>query len=347
MLAAVLSGIHKVGLQEMPKPTLVKDTDVLIKVTATMICTSEVHYAEGFLPPSPPFILGHEFVGVIEEVGSEVETLAPGDRVIAPCYPFCGVCEMCQKGISGLCPSGALFGSGQGWGNMSGGLAEYVRAPLADSALLKIPDTVSDEDAVFIPDMLATGYFGVANTALKPDQTLAIIGAGPVGLGAALTARLRNPSKIIFIGRRENRLQTALRVGATDIIDTATQNPLEEIQRLTDGRGVDAVIDTVGDTGSITTAAGVVTVGGNVSLLGFPPVGNVEFPMQALMFKNATVRLGVTDQANMPFLMRLVESGKVDVSPLLTHVMPLSDFEMAFEVFAEKRDNCIKIILKP
>ena len=182
MKAAVLSGIHQVGLQDVPKPTLINDSDALIRVTATMICTSEVHYADGFLPPCPPFVIGHEFVGVVEEVGSAVTTLKPGDRVVAPPYPFCNACDMCRRGITGLCPSGALFGSGEGWGGMSGGLAEFVRAPLADSALLKIPDDVSDERAVFVPDMLATGYFGVLMADLKPEQTVAVIGAGPVGV---------------------------------------------------------------------------------------------------------------------------------------------------------------------
>lgn len=347
MLAAVLSGVHQVGLQERPKPTLVNDTDVLIKVTATMICTSEVHFAEGFLPPCPPFILGHEFVGVVEEVGSQVKTLKPGDRVAAPCYPFCGGCEMCRKGISGWCPKGALFGSGESFGNMAGGLAEYVRAPLADSALLKIPDSVSDEEAVFVPDMLGTGYFGVANVALKPEQTVAIIGAGPVGLCAALTARLYSPAQIIVIGRRGNRLQAALKGGATHVIDTATQDPVEEVQRLTDGRGVDAVIESAGTPDSLAMLPAIITTGGAIAIVGVPQGGNVGFPLQALMFKNVSIKVGMTDQANMPFLMGLVEKGKLDVSPLLTHVMPFSDFDKAFEIFAGKQDNCIKVVLKP
>jgi alcohol dehydrogenase len=347
MLAAVLSGIHQVGLQEVPKPTLVNDTDVLIKVTATMICTSEVHFAEGFLPPSPPFILGHEFVGVIEEVGAAVKTLKPGDRVAAPCYPFCGGCDMCRKGISGWCPNGALFGSGESFGNMAGGLAEYVRAPLADSALLKIPDSVSDEQAVFVPDMLATGYFGVANVAIKPEQSVAIIGAGPVGLSAILTARLFSPAQIIVIGRRENRLQAALKVGATHVIDTASQDPIEEVARLTDGRGVDAVIDSVGANDSFATLPGIITIGGNIAIVGMPPGGNAEFPLQSLMFKNPTIKLGMSNQANMPFLMGLVAKGTIDVNPLMTHVMPFADFDKAFEIFAEKQDNCIKVVLKP
>ena len=347
MLAAVLRGVHDVGLEERPRPTLQEDTDVLIRVTATMICTSEVHYAEGFLPPCPPFVMGHEFVGVIEEVGAAVTRFKVGDRVVAPPYPFCGECEICRKGVSGLCPNGRLFGSGESFGNMAGGLAEYVRAPLADAALLKIPDKISDEDAVFVPDMLATGYFGVQNAQLKPGQTVAVIGAGPVGLCAVATARLHDPSQVIVIGRRANRLDAAVKMGATEVVDTAVADPTEEVARLTDGRGVDAVIDAVGSPESMASAAPLLAIGGTLSVIGFPPPGNVGLPLQAFTFKNPTLRFGVTDQSNMPFLMDLLRTGKVDVAPLLTHVMPLAEFESAFKIFAAKQDNCMKVLLKP
>ena len=290
MRAAVLSGMHDVGLQDVPKPTLINDTDALIRVTATMICTSDVHFAEGLMPPGPPFVIGHEFVGVVEEVGSAVTTLKPGDRVVAPPYPFCNACDMCRSGNNGRCPNGALFGSGEGWGNMAGGLAEFVRAPLADTVLFKIPDDVSDERAVFVSDMLATGYFGVVNAGLKPQQTLAVIGAGPVGLCAVQTARLYSPSQIILVGRRANRLENGRKMGATDVIDTATQDPVEEIMRLTDGQGVDAVIEAVGSSDSLTTAAELLRIGGTLSIVGFPPPGEVPFPLQSLVFKNITVQ---------------------------------------------------------
>ena len=346
MKAAVLSGIHQVGLKDVPKPSLVHDTDVLIRVTTTMICTSEVHYAEGFLPPCPPFVLGHEFVGIIEEVGSAVTSLKVGDRVVAPPYPFCNNCDMCRRGITGLCPSGALFGSGEGWGDMSGGLAEYVRAPLADSALLKVPDDISDERAVFVADMLATGYFGVQEADLRPEQTVAVIGAGPVGLCAAQTAQLYSPSQIIVVGRRANRLEAAKQMGATATVDTADQDPVAEVMRLTGGEGVDAVIDAVGSPESIATAGQLLRIGGTISIVGFPPPGDIPFGLQTLIFKNATVKVGLTDQSNMPFLMGLLKSGKVDVDPLITHVMPFGEFDKAFTMFAEKQDNCMKVVLK-
>lgn len=347
MLAAVLRGVHDVGLEERPKPTLQEPTDVLIRVTGAMPCTSEVHYADGFLPPCPPFVLGHEFVGVIEEIGVDVRKFAVGDRVITPCYPYCGECDICRKGVSGLCPNGRLFGSGASFGDMAGGMAEYVRAPLADAAMLKIPDEVSDEQAVFVPDMLATGYFGVQNARIEPGQTVVVIGAGAVGLCAVATARTFSPSRIIVVGRRANRLAAATKMGATDIVDVATTDAAEEVARLTDGRGADAVIDAVGDPASIASAVPLLAIGGTLSVIGFPPPGDVGLPLQAITFKNATLRFGVTDQSNMAFLLDLLRTGQVDVSPLLTHVMPLSEFEAAFEMFANKSDNCLKVLLKP
>ena len=346
MRAAVLNGNH-VALQEVPKPTLVEPTDVLLKVTATMICTSDVHYAEGFMPPSPPFVLGHEFAGVVEEVGDSVTTLEVGDRVVVPAYPFCNNCEMCRRGVTGLCPNGACFGSGQDWGNLPGGLADYVRAPLADSALLKIPDHVSDEQASFLSDTLATAYMAVRNAEIKPGQTVVVVGAGPIGLCAVSLARLFSPSRIIVVGRRANRLDTALKMGATDIIDTAAVDEVDAVLQLTGGEGGHAVLDTVGTPESIGTAVQLLRAAGHLSLVGFPPPGDFAFPLQALMIKNSTMRIAISDQDNMPFLMDQLQRGNIDVSPLITHVLPLDDFDQAFTMFAEKGDNCMKVVLKP
>ena len=347
VLAAVMTGHHEVGLQEVPKPTLQNDTDALIRTTATMICTSDVHQVAGYFPACGPFIIGHEFVGVVEEVGSAVKSFKPGDRVLAPPYVYCGNCEMCRKGISGLCPNGTVFGHGEIFGDLPGGLAEYVRAPLAESALVAIPDGVTDDEAVFVGDMVATGYFGVMNADVKEGQTLAIFGAGPVGLCALQLARLQGPSEIILVGRRAYRLEAGSTMGATVVIDEAEQDPVAEILKLTDGRGVDSVIDAVGSAESIHSACEVIGIGGTVSIIGFPQAGDVGFPLQSMMLKNPTIRMGVTDQSNMKLLLGLLEGGDVDVSALMSHVMPLSEFDKAFKMFAEKEDNCMKVVLKP
>lgn len=346
MLAAVLNG-NRVTLEEVPKPVLQKDTDVILKVTATAICTSDVHFTEGYLPPCPPFIIGHEFTGIIEEAGSAVKLFQPGDRVVAPAYPYCGSCDNCRKGISGLCPNGALFGSGESFGNLPGGLAEFVRVPIADSCLVKIPDEVSDDQAVFVGDMLATGYFGVVNCSLKPGDTVAILGAGTVGLCAVHTARLFSPSKIILVDVISSRLQTGLKMGATHIINSAEENPVARIMELTDGQGVNAAIEAVGIPATVNTGAQVVGLGGILSIIGFFPPGNMDFSMQTVLMKNLTVKAGLTPSDNMRTLMGLISEGKIDTSHLITHRMPFKEFEKAFNIFAKKQENVIKIILKP
>ena len=347
MLAAVLKEAHQIGLEEVPKPVLLNDSDVILKVTATTICSSDVHFWEGHLPPSPPFIIGHEFAGIVEEAGNAVKTLKPGDRVAVPAYPFCGICDNCREGLTGWCLNSALLGSGESFGNLPGGLAEFVRVPHADSCFVKIPDEISDDQAIFVGDMLATGYFAVDNCSLNLGDTVAVFGAGPVGLCAVHIARLHSPSKIILVGRRSNRLQTGLKMGATHIIDAAEPDSAAQVMEITNGQGVNAAIEAVGLAETINTAAEVIKKGGTLSVVGFFPPGNIDFPMNTLLFKNATVKMGMTPQDNMRMLMGLLVDGKLDTSPLITHRMPFKEFEKAFTIFAEKQENVIKIILKP
>ena len=347
MLAAVMTAHHKVGLQDVPMPTLKTDTDALIRTTATMICTSDVHQVDGYFPECAPFVIGHEFVGVVEEVGTAVKSFKPGDRVLAPPYVYCDNCDMCRRGISGLCPNGTVFGHGEIFGDLPGGLAEYVRVPLAESALVAIPAGVTDDDAVFVGDMVATGYFGVMNADVRPGGTLAVFGAGPVGLCAVQLARLQGPSEIILVGRRAYRLEAGSAMGATHVIDEAARDPVAEIMQRTDGRGVDSVIDAVGTAASIHSSCDVVAIGGTVSIIGFPDAGDIPIPLQSMMLRNPTIKMGVTDQSNMKLLLDLLEKGDVDVSRLISHVLPLSEFEKAFTMFAEKQDNCMKVVLKP
>lgn len=346
MLAAFIKG-SEVALEEAQPPQLEGESDVILKVTASSICTSDVHFTEGYLPPCPPWIFGHEFCGVVEQTGSAVSTLKPGDRAVPPPVPYCGHCQNCLDGHNGFCFNAALLGSGATFGGLSGGMAEYVRVPNADTALLKIPDEVSDETAVFVADMLATGYFAVREAGIAPGDTLAVIGAGPVGLSAAHVARLWSPSKIILIGRRANRLETGREVGATHTIDSDGDGVVDQVQELTGGRGVTAVVETAGNPGAIRTAAQIVELGGTLSLVSAYPGDNFEFPMQTVNMKSLKIRGGLTDVTNMRLLMDLVTAGKLDPSPLATHRMPLSKLEEAFSIFAQKRENVLKIILQP
>ncbi|HBW34482.1 MAG TPA: alcohol dehydrogenase [Desulfosporosinus sp.] len=317
MLAAVVKGIKQVALEEVPKPILQNPTDVILKVTATAICTSDVHIVDGYFPPSPPFIMGHEFIGIVEEVGNDVKMFKLGDRVAAPPAPYCGVCENCRKGHYGQCMNSAIFGSGSNWGNLPGGMAEFVRIPHAESSLVTIPDQISDEQAIFAGDMLTTGYFAVDNCALKPGDTVAVFGAGPVGLCAIQTARLFAPSKIILVDILTNRLQTGLTMGATHVINSTEQDAVTKIMEITNGQGVNAAIEAIGLPATVNTAAQVIGVGGIFSIVGLFP-GNIDFPIQTLLLKNITVKVGLASLGNMRRLMSLITDKKLDTSPLIT-----------------------------
>lgn len=346
MLAGFIKG-SEVALEEAPRPQLEKDTDVILKVAAASICTSDVHFTEGFLPPCPPWIFGHEFCGVVDEIGGAVTTLKPGDRAVPPPVSYCGHCGNCDDGHNGFCFNSGLFGSGASFGNTAGGMAEYVRVPNADQGLVKVPAHVSDEKAVMLSDMLMTGYYAVSEAGIGPGDTLAVIGAGPVGLSAVHVARLFSPTKIILIGRRPNRLKTGLEMGATHAIDSDGEDVVEQVEALTGGRGVTAVVETAGTPESIKTASKVVKLDGTMSLVGAYPGDDFAFPMQTVNMKSLKVKGGLTDVTQMPRLMGLLDAGMLDPSPLVTHTMPLSELEQAFAIFSQKQQDVLKIILRP
>jgi len=341
-----MKGVGQVVLEEVPEPVVQKPTDVIIKVTATAICTSDVHIVDGYFPPSPPFILGHEFIGVVRAAGSAVTRFKEGDRVAVPPLPFCGACDNCREGNLGQCMHAAPFGSGATWGNIPGGLADYVRVPHADSCMMEIPAALSDEQALFVGDMLTTGYFAADNCAMKPGDTLAVFGAGPVGLCAVHAARLSGPSRVILIDILQNRLELGLKMGATDIINAAEEDVLPKIMELTNGRGVSAAIEAVGHPATVGAAVQSLGAGGVLSVVGLFP-GNIDFPIQTLLMKNASMKIGLASLDNMRRLMTLVEAGKLDATPLITHRMPLADFEKAYTIFEKKEENVVKVLLEP
>lgn len=346
MLAAVVKGINQIALGVVPEPEIKNPTDVIIRVTATAICTSDVHIVEGYFPPSPPFIIGHEFIGVVEEVGGAVNSFKKGDRVAVPPAPYCGKCINCRKGFYAQCYNSAIFGSGASWGDLSGGLAEFVRVPHADISLVPIPDQIIDEQAVLVGDMLSTGYYAVDNCQLRPGDTVAVFGAGPVGLCAVHTARLFGPSRIILVDLLPDRLEIGVKMGATDVINSGQEDVVSKVMEITGGRGVSAAIEAVGSPVTVNAASQVLGVGGTLSIVGLFP-GSIEFPIQDLLMKNVTIKAGLAQLGNMQRLMELVKCGKLDTSPLITHKMPLKDFEKAYDIFKGKKENVIKIIMVP
>jgi alcohol dehydrogenase len=357
MLAAVLSK-EDFKLREVPKPHIVNDTDVLLKVTACAICMSEVNYAKGYMPVTEPFTAGHEFVGIVEEVGSAVKKLKVGDRVDVADFTYDNECEMCKRGLTGHCLHGQLFGSDKAWGGLDGALAEYVRVPLADVSCVHVPDNVSDESAVLVGDILMTGYSGVQRCNVQPGQVVAIFGLGPVGLSAISAVQTFKPSKIIAIGHRPERLAAAKTLGATDIIDIDSEDVVERVKEIcgpdpfypsgSPFEGfVDCCIDCCGKPSATDQEIKILKVGGIISEIGMPSPDGFTINMHDVNMKNLTIRGGLTDSHYMQELMDKLAAGEINVEPIITHVMPLSEFDAALDMFAHKKDGCIKVVLKP
>ncbi len=310
------------------------------------------------MPSSEPFTCGHEFVGIIEETGSAVKNVKVGDRVAVASATYDNTCEMCKKGLTGHCLNGALFGSDKLWGDQEGALAVYVRVPLAETSCILIPDSIPDEHAVLCSDMLGTGYCGVLQADIKPGQAVAIFGLGPVGLCAIGLAKMKNPAKIIGIGRRKERLDAALKCGATDVIDIDSEDVVARVREITGGDPiypegspfagyVDSCIDCCGQKDATANEIKILKTAGTISQVGMANAGDFPINLHDICMKNITLKGGLTDQHHMKFLMDCLEQGKINVEPIITHVWEFKDFNKALDVFANKKDGSIKGVLKP
>lgn len=343
MKAVVFHAPEDIRVEEVDKPQIVKPTDAIVKVTTSTICGTDLHILHGEYPVKPGLIIGHEFVGVVEQVGAQVTKFKPGDRVAVSCITQCGTCFYCKEGTYAHCVDGGwLFGN-----VLDGAQAEYVRVPYADMGMHLIPDELEDEDVLFVGDILSTAYFGVENARIKPGDVVAIVGAGPVGLCAIASAKLFGPSRIIAVGRRNfGRLEAARELGADDVVLSANEDPVQKIKELTDGRGADVVIECVGGTSSYETAMSLVRPGGRVSLVGVfsKPV---ELPLEKLWDKNITLSWGLVNANRIPELIQLIKGKKINLRSLITHTFPLEDALKAYEVFDKKIDNALKVVLKP
>ncbi len=358
MKAIVFEEIGKVKLADADKPVLQDSGDAIIRVTLTTICGSDIHVIHGAAPMMPGFVLGHEFVGVIEELGDRVEGFEVGDRVAVTCTPQCGKCEMCRRGLAAKCVNGGIFGCGPMLGDLAGSQTEYIRVPYAQFGMHKIPGGLTDEQALLVGDILSTGYFGVINGKTAPGDVVAVFGAGPVGLCATACAKLFSPSKIIVVDPIKNRRETARKVGATHTIDPTAVDAVHEIRELTGGApedalaefrnrsGADVTIEAVGIKATFDAAFQAVRPGGNVSIVGIFEDAH-ELPMPQLCMKNIGVTMGLVNVVHMDRLLRAIAAGLLDTRPLITHRMPLDEGVEAYEMFEKRLDNVIKIALKP
>lgn len=343
MKALTYFGPGKKDLVEKPMPKVEKSTDAVVKITKTTICGTDLHILSGDVPAvTEGRILGHEGVGIIEEVGEGVKNFKKGDRVIISCITSCGKCENCKKGLYAHCEDG-------GWilGHLIDGTqAEYVRIPHADNSLYHIPDGSDEEALVMLSDILPTGFeIGVLNGNVQPGQTVAIIGAGPVGMAALLTAQFYSPAEIIMVDLNDSRLNTALKFGATKAINSGDGRAIEKIKEYTNGKGVDVAIEAVGIPATFDICQEIVKPGGyiaNVGVHGKP----VEFHIEKLWISNITLTTGLVNTSTTPMLLKTVTSKKLQPEQLITHRFTFDQFLEAYDVFKRAAENeAMKVII--
>ena len=342
MQALVYHGPGKKTWETMPDPRIVRPTDVIVRVDTTTICGTDLHILAGHVPAvTEGRILGHEGVGTITEVGQGVKRLRVGDRVIISCVSACGSCSYCHQQLPSHCldDEGAV---GVGWifGHLIDGTqAELVRVPFAESSLHKLPDGVGDEAALMLSDILPTGFeIGVRNGRVKPGDVVAVIGAGPVGLAAIMTAGLYGPSRVIALDVDPNRMQQAKRFGATDAVRSGGGGWKDEVFAMTDGLGVDVAIEAVGIPATFEMATELVRPGGSVANVGVHG-RSVELKLQELWIKDVTITTGLVSATTTPMLLKLVAQGRLSPEQFVSHRFPLARILDAYDTFARAAET--------
>ncbi len=337
MKALVYQGPGQKSWQEVPRPVLRRPTDVIVEMTATTICGTDLHILKGDVPEvETGRILGHEGVGVIIEVGTDVAQLAVGDRVILSCVSACGRCTNCRQGLLSHClDHEGLAGIGWILGYMIDGTqAQYVRVPFAENSLYKVPEAMSDREAILLSDILPTGFeIGVRYGQVSPGDVVAVIGSGPVGLSAVTTARLYGPSMVIAIDLDAARLARAKDFGATDIVNSADEDWREQVLALTDGAGVDVANEAVGLPATFTMATLVVRPGGHVANIGVHGQP-VSLALNELWIKNIDISMGLVNTNTLGMLLKLVEHHQLPVEGFVTHEFSFDQVIEAYDVFA-------------
>ena len=344
MKALVYHGPGKRAWEETPRPAIQNTTDAIVRITTSTICGTDLHILKGDLPSvTPSRILGHEGIGVVTEVGAAVTAVHPGDRVIISCVTACGKCDYCRKGMYSHCRDG-------GWilGNtIDGTQAELVRIPHADMSLYHFPAGGDEEALVMLSDILPTGFeCGVLNGQVKPGDTVAIVGAGPIGLAVLLTAQFYSPAAIMMIDLDDNRLRVAKHFGATALINSADGKAVERVLELTGGEGVDVAVEAVGMPATFDICQSILAPGGhlaNVGVHGKP----VELHVEKLWDRNITLTTRLVDTVTTPMLLKVVASGRLQPSKLVTHRFALDDVMKAYDTFGNAaKEGALKVILK-
>jgi alcohol dehydrogenase len=344
MKALVYHGPGKKTLENRPMPRIDTATDAIVKLTKTTICGTDLHILKGDVATcAPGRILGHEGVGIIAEVGAGVTGFAKGDAVLISCISSCGKCEYCRRGMYSHCTTG-------GWilGNtIDGTQAEYVRIPHADTSLYRVPVGADEEALVMLSDILPTGFeCGVLNGKIQPGGSVAIIGAGPIGLAALLTAQFYSPASIIMVDLDDNRLAGAKRFGATAVVNSTDGQAAATIMNMTDGKGADTVIEAVGIPATFELCEAIVAPGGTIANIGVHGT-KVALHLERLWDRNITITTRLVDTVSTPMLLKTVQSGKIDPGQLVTHRFKLSAILEAYDTFARAADTkALKVIIE-
>jgi alcohol dehydrogenase len=345
MKALVYHGPGERRWETVPDPALEEPTDAVVRIDSSTICGTDVHILKGDVPEvKPGTVLGHEAVGTVVAVGSAVTTLAEGDRVLVSCITACGRCRFCREGHYGLCTGGG------GWifGHLVDGLqAEYARVPFADTSVYKVPAGLSDEQVLFLADILPTAYeVGVLNGRVEPGDTVVVVGAGPIGLATIMTAKLHTPGNIVAVDLAESRLAKALEFGADVVVNSGADDPVGRVMAMTDGLGADVAIEAVGVPETFELCTELIRPGGrvaNVGVHGHPATLHLE----KLWIRDVLIATGLVDTYTTPKLLKLIASGRLDPTAFATHRFSLDETMEAYDVFgAASETNALKVVLE-
>ncbi len=344
MKALVYLGPKKMAVEERPMPKIAASSDAIVKMTKTTICGTDLHILKGDVATcTPGRVLGHEGIGIVEEVGSGVSAYKKGDRVLISCVSACGKCEYCRKQMYSHCTTG-------GWilGNtIDGTQAEYVRIPHADTSLYPLPEGVEDDALVLLSDILPTGFeCGVLNGKVQPGSTVAIVGSGPIGLAALLTAQFYSPAEIIMIDLDDNRLEIAKQFGATRTVNSSDGKAAEAVKALTEGKGVDTAIEAVGVPATFELCQQIIAPGGTIANIGVHGT-KVDLHLEQLWDRNITITTRLVDTVSTPMLLKVLKSKKIDPKKLITHHFKFDDILKAYDTFARAADtHALKVIIE-
>lgn len=344
MKALVYHGPGQKQWESKSDPSIERPTDAIVKIDTTTICGTDLHILKGDVPTvEEGRSLGHEAVGTVVETGSGVEDIREGDRVLVSCISACGRCAYCRMGLQSQCLNGG------GWilGHLVDGTqAEYVRTPFADTSLYKLPESLTDEQVLFLSDILPTGFeIGVLNGGVKPGDTVVVVGAGPVGLAAIATAKLYGPGRIVAVDLADSRLESARNLGADVTINSSSGSPVEQIMEMTDGLGANVVMEAVGVPETFELCTELVRPGGHVANIGVHGQP-ATLHLETLWIKSITITTGLVDASSTPTLLKLVAEGRLDTTPFATHRFGLGEIEEAYDVFSDAANtNALKVVL--